>query len=733
MRRFILVVFLLVPSLAAAQGIRYYPSQGGGSGTLNEVTAGEGMAVNCAGDSCTVSLELNTSTSAPGAGACDASSEEGNVWVQTGDPATVNGQVFICRKTGASSYAWHPIAYNVGTTAPATCTTGAVFFDSDATAGSNWLGCTSANTWTVLGLGGGGAPTDAEYVVAASDGTLSAERVCTDTTTIDCDAGTAGQMKFNWLGATFTAPLLGPTGCGDSASAYGFTADAGAGLCLVSANNLRIKVASSGATGFFDATATQGSAGFNDSGDLFTGFVFGDDLATFYASSIAKFQLDASPGTGLLALRGGSTAAVGRTITAGTGTSVANGDGQSGNPTASVDTAVIPQYSSGTSSVAATGAVGTFYFETDRPAAYTYPATDAETVLLSLPAGTGISGGIPYFTATADVIASSAALTANLPVIGGGAGAAPTVGTRSGNTTQYVTTTGAQTSGDCVKIDANGNHVANGSACGSGSLDINGLTAEEGIEFDDVLPFYDSSASANRKVSRSSLSDIGRDFWVMESEFISQQYPTLYRFDSTGTGAAATELGPVAGRVGVIRMGTGTTTTGRTAASTSAAEYGTGTNEIAFGSGRVVYETSIRLPNLSDATDTFTITAGYFNCLFSASCSPTDAVWITYTHGVNSGKWRGICIEDSSTTNVDDAGTAVAANTWYRLGITVNADATSAEFFVNGTSIGSCSTNIPDSADPVNPIARILKSAGTTSRTMDIDYVKVYGELTTPR
>jgi hypothetical protein len=79
----------------------------------------------------------------------------------------------------------------------------------------------------------------------------------------------------------------------------------------------------------------------------------------------------------------------------------------------------------------------------------------------------GTSGGVPYFSASSTV-ASSGALTANLPVIGGGAGAAPTVGTRSGNTTAFVTTTGSQTSGDCVKIDANGNHVANGSACGTG-------------------------------------------------------------------------------------------------------------------------------------------------------------------------------------------------------------------------------------------------------------------------
>ena len=92
------------------------------------------------------------------------------------------------------------------------------------------------------------------------------------------------------------------------------------------------------------------------------------------------------------------------------------------------------------------------------------PITGAGTLALTV---AGTSGGVPYFSA-ASTWASSGVLTANLPVIGGGAGVAPSVGTRSGNTTQFVTTTGAQTSGDCVKIDASGNHVANGSACGAG-------------------------------------------------------------------------------------------------------------------------------------------------------------------------------------------------------------------------------------------------------------------------
>lgn len=84
----------------------------------------------------------------------------------------------------------------------------------------------------------------------------------------------------------------------------------------------------------------------------------------------------------------------------------------------------------------------------------------------------GTSGGIPYFSSSS-TWASSGVLGANLPLFGGGAGASPIAGTRSGNTTVVVTTTGTQTSGNCVSIDASGNHVANGAACLS-SADLAG-------------------------------------------------------------------------------------------------------------------------------------------------------------------------------------------------------------------------------------------------------------------
>lgn len=44
-----------------------------------------------------------------------------------------------------------------GTSAPGTCTGGDVFFDTDATAGLNFYGCTATDTWTLLSGSGSGA------------------------------------------------------------------------------------------------------------------------------------------------------------------------------------------------------------------------------------------------------------------------------------------------------------------------------------------------------------------------------------------------------------------------------------------------------------------------------------------------------------------------------------------------------------------------------------------------
>ncbi len=87
----------------------------------------------------------------------------------------------------------------------------------------------------------------------------------------------------------------------------------------------------------------------------------------------------------------------------------------------------------------------------------------------ALAIGAGTSGGIPYYS-SATGLTASATLTANLPVLGGGAGGTPVSGARSGNTTTYVTSSGTLTSGVCAEWDASGNAkaAASGLPCGSG-------------------------------------------------------------------------------------------------------------------------------------------------------------------------------------------------------------------------------------------------------------------------
>jgi len=107
-------------------------------------------------------------------------------------------------------------------------------------------------------------------------------------------------------------------------------------------------------------------------------------------------------------------------------------------------------------------------------AAITLTGVGATNVTLptsgNIPNSNGTSGGIPYYNTTT-TIQSSGALTANLPVIGGGAGAAPSVGTRQGNTTTFLTYSGSApaATNNCAAFDGTGataNIKDSGVSCG---------------------------------------------------------------------------------------------------------------------------------------------------------------------------------------------------------------------------------------------------------------------------
>lgn len=249
---------------------------------------------------------------------------------------------------------------------------------------------------TVVG-GSGGAPTDAQYVTAAADATLSAERVCTDTTTIDCDAGTAGQMKFNLI-----TPIRVATGC--ATPNFSFVDDSGAGVCLNAANVARLQI---GTTDYVQVDTNQfiyvkgGATVMTVTG---SGLTFGStagtadwfvltpqaagaagrygELTTADLTANRTFTFPDATGDVAVIAAGGfpaRTAAqtwAARTITASTGGVVVNGDGVANNPSVGPDTATTPQFSSGTGLPAGTCTVGQTYLETDVPRSCECSATN---------------------------------------------------------------------------------------------------------------------------------------------------------------------------------------------------------------------------------------------------------------------------------------------------------------------------------------------------------------------
>lgn len=72
-----------------------------------------------------------------------------------------------------------------GTTTPSTCSVGDVFFDTDATAGRNIYGCTSANTWTLEGDGSAAVPGSDTQVIFNDGGAFGADAGATYNKTTD--------------------------------------------------------------------------------------------------------------------------------------------------------------------------------------------------------------------------------------------------------------------------------------------------------------------------------------------------------------------------------------------------------------------------------------------------------------------------------------------------------------------------------------------------------------------
>jgi hypothetical protein len=183
---------------------------------------------------------------------------------------------------------------------------------------------------------------------------------------------------------------------------------------------------------------------------------------------------------------------------------------------------------------------------------------------------------------------------------------------------------------------------------------------------------------------------------------------------ATGT-AAVVNWGTGAGsRVGILQCDTGTTTTGVVAVYTAS-------GGLALGSGRFRFRSDINVPLASDGTETFTVRAGLSDA-FSVGGSGIDGVFFRYSHSVNSGNWVCVTRSNSVETLTNTAVAGVHATAYSVLEIEVNAAGNSVLFYIDGVLVATHVANIPTGAGRELGISvHILKSAGTTSRSLNVD------------
>ena len=268
---------------------------------------------------------------------------------------------------------------------------------------------------------------------------------------------------------------------------------------------------------------------------------------------------------------------------------------------------------------------------------------------------------------------------------------------------------------------------------------ITAKTEETALDYNDMMLFYDDSETANNKVALETMAAGYNQPWFRNrrytffSDFINpigtaNGGSDLISTNSTGsTNNVATDNNV---RVGLVRSTTGASATGRTSPSSAS-------NCMRFGGGVWTYEVELDVTTLSTLAERFQLIVGFFDVQNAAN--QVDAAAFVYDEGgvstgsAASANWQTLCSQASTRTFFTTAN-AVAAATWVNLKIIVNAAASQVDFYINDVLIKSETQNIPSGSGRELGFGWLLiKSIGSTARTVDFDYLYVEGDFDTSR
>jgi len=186
---------------------------------------------------------------------------------------------------------------------------------------------------------------------------------------------------------------------------------------------------------------------------------------------------------------------------------------------------------------------------------------------------------------------------------------------------------------------------------------------------------------------------------------------------SGGTAAAITSL---AAHPGILELSFGTSATG-------SATSKIGNASILLGNSWYwKFEAVVKLVALSSADPDYTVRIGFID---NGAAESTDGAFFRYNDNVNSGKWQKVTRNNGTETGSANDTTVTADTNFHRYTIIVNPAGTVAEFFVDGVSKGTETTNIPTGAGRVTGGGvMFLKTAGVTdTAAIDIDSQEIIG------
>lgn len=192
---------------------------------------------------------------------------------------------------------------------------------------------------------------------------------------------------------------------------------------------------------------------------------------------------------------------------------------------------------------------------------------------------------------------------------------------------------------------------------------------------------------------------------------------------TAGPGAGVTLIAPTAtNRQGVIRLSAGTTATGRIHVGCISGL------PIVLGNGAVTHNAAINIQALSTATGRYQLLIGLFDTF--TAVNQVNGAYLLYDEGgvttgsTASANWQKVTAANSVRTFSPSAPATPVATGWLNIRTEVNAAGTLVEYFVEGVSVGTISTNIPTGIARTMGFGIYLqKSVGTTAQTIHADWL----------